>query len=420
MGLAENNTRGYGRLTVLILLASTLFLRGDVKSSNGTLKFDADGDGNVEATLTSTGLGIATTPSSNLHVAGNASTSGTVSIGGTSSGSANLHLNGSLGFGVTTFTSDGDGSDSSTILVDSSAGDVTITLPDTGMEGRFYTIKKITNDASRVAIKAANSTALFDDQLQIDLKIDSNSGSQLPYLKLVGTCSNYMLLGVVDSQDEFAHFPLNETSGNTVADLSVWNNSGAYSSNTTTTTDFSGNTTAANVYTTGTTFSGNEQISITNDDDLNVGTSDFATSIWLKTSSNDRQGIFFKGKGGTGGKRYLLHTESGGRLRIEIDDNTAKSTYLTSATINDHTWHHILINWDRDANATVYIDGTHDSNGSISGSNASIDDTSVPLYLGYENAESVDQHLSGSLSDFRLYKRLLTQAEITALHQQGQ
>lgn len=99
-------------------------------------------DNQAEMTLNNTGLGIGITPSANLHVNGNAIVTGQVFIGG-SSGSSNLNINGSMGYGFQTVSFNATLEESSTVLADSSSDNITLTLPYAGnVTGRIYAIKK--------------------------------------------------------------------------------------------------------------------------------------------------------------------------------------------------------------------------------------------------------------------------------------
>lgn len=89
---------------VFILLKLPLF--GDVKGLDG-INFDIDSDRNYEARLNETGFGIGTTnPSANLHVIGDVKLSGTLSVGASSTSQSNLNINGTVGYGFITHTSD--------------------------------------------------------------------------------------------------------------------------------------------------------------------------------------------------------------------------------------------------------------------------------------------------------------------------
>ena len=146
---------GWSRLVLMWLavfvISGLSSVSGEVKSLDGTIKFDSNFDGAPEAVLNSTGLGIGTaSPSTNLHVAGNALMSGTMVVGGTNSASgSNLHISGTMGYSVQTVTGNTTLSGNSLVLVDSSAGNITLTLPIAStVNGRMYTVKKTSNSNS--------------------------------------------------------------------------------------------------------------------------------------------------------------------------------------------------------------------------------------------------------------------------------
>ncbi len=141
-----------------------------VKGTNGQINFDVSDDGTLEMVLNTTGLGVGISPSANLHIAGNAIVTNTVAIG-TTSGSSNLELAGTIGFGFETITSDTTLGDSSLVLVNSVSDNIKVTLPYAGnVEGRIYTIKR-TSTENRVWLYSDN---LIDSFRSVGL--DSASG----------------------------------------------------------------------------------------------------------------------------------------------------------------------------------------------------------------------------------------------------
>lgn len=113
----------------------------DIKSTDGTLGFDVESDGDRELILNTTGLGVGITPSSNLHVQGNAVVK-QIDVGGTS-GSSNFNLHGSVGMSVQAVSSNVTLSEHSIVLVDTTSGNLVVDLPSvSGLNGRKYSIKK--------------------------------------------------------------------------------------------------------------------------------------------------------------------------------------------------------------------------------------------------------------------------------------
>ena len=135
--------------TLALLLFMSQLAFGTIKSTTGTIEFDVNSDGVKEATLNSTGLGIGVTPSTNLEVSGNAIVTGDLVIGASTGGNSTLHVNGTIGYGVQLISDNVTLSGNSVVMVDTSLGNVIITLPYAGnVNGRQYTVKKITSSGN--------------------------------------------------------------------------------------------------------------------------------------------------------------------------------------------------------------------------------------------------------------------------------
>jgi hypothetical protein len=182
-------------LTSLLLFTITALLLAtaswaDVKSTTGQIEFDAHTDGSSEMTLNSTGLGIGVSPSTNLHVNGNAIITEQLFIGG-SSGSANLNLHGTIGYRLVSVSENTILSDDSIIMVDSSSDNIIITLPYAGnILGRTYTIKKI-DTANIVQLSSSN---LIDNSDYFNLS-SGNTGS----VSVISDGSKWLVLSQYDA-----------------------------------------------------------------------------------------------------------------------------------------------------------------------------------------------------------------------------
>lgn len=190
----------------------------DVKGLDGNIKFDVDSNGSSEMHLNSTGLGIGTTAQSNLQVQGNALISNSLNIG-TSSGSANLNLSGSLGYGVANLSSDDSLGTSSMVLADTSSDNLTLSLPYAGnVRGQMYHIKKIASDQSLWVDGGGNL-------------IDGDSGLELSELGSLNVVSNGEQWYILDSSNASSStvaasnlvgwWKFDDTSGNTAVDSSI-------------------------------------------------------------------------------------------------------------------------------------------------------------------------------------------------------
>lgn len=176
-------------LILVLLLCIGRFTHANVISSRGSISFDINADGASEMTVNHSGLGVGVAPSANLHVAGNAIISDRLSVGMNHS-SSNLNIGGSLGFSFETFDSSITLTEHSVVFADSSAGNITMTLPDisTAGEGRMIWIKKVSSDNE---VTVAGGGAGIDGQSRV-LLASGGMGS----MKLVSAGSEWLLLSV--------------------------------------------------------------------------------------------------------------------------------------------------------------------------------------------------------------------------------
>lgn len=155
-----------------------------------------------------------------------------------------------------------------------------------------------------------------------------------------------------------ARWKLDETSGTTAIDSSGSGNDGTMND---------GLSAGANGINgrvkNGLSFDGvNDDITIPDDNTLDVGTADFTVSTWFKsTSSKTQQTVVGKGRSGSNGIRYMLSyrdndcnaTES--RIKFEIDDNATKY-FRCSSVIDAAEWN--LATMAREGNTiSTYING---------------------------------------------------------------
>ena len=206
LDLSQKSPRGAcgifaGWLTCLWLVVFALFghrpMFADVRSINGTINFDANSDGAFEATLNSTGFGLGTTtPSTNLHVTGNAIVSGTMVVGGTSNASgSNLHICGTVATSVQTVTGNTTLTNHSVVLADTSAGNIWLYLPSpASASGRTYWIKKMSNSH---ALYLNGGPGLIEGVGQLTLNNSSTGG--YPYMQVISSGNTWYVLATSPS-----------------------------------------------------------------------------------------------------------------------------------------------------------------------------------------------------------------------------
>lgn len=201
--------------------------------------------------------------------------------------------------------------------------------------------------------------------------------------------------------------PLNEGSGSTVFDKSKYGNNGTITGATWVVDAEKGKCLS---------FDGIDDILTISHNEVLSDFSEFSLAFWTKIPSTSPSKCYICSKltGGWGWDTgYGIHFDEG-RIRFVIGvepSGTGDTIYdtLTSTGINDDEWHLIVCTWKNGEERKIFIDGFLNNAASTSGiyspSNSS-------LTLG--NAFS-DPFL-GSLKDFRIFSRALSDAEIGQLY----
>ncbi len=163
---------------------------------------------------------------------------------------------------------------------------------------------------------------------------------------------------------------------------------------------------------------------VPDNDAMNFGTDDYSVAVWIKTNTAARGMIWqesgAKGSGDNQTWLRILGTATN-LTSFSTEDPTGGSTInLTTAangaaaTTNDGTWHHIVA-VRQGAITILYIDGVKirevtSATGTKTTSNNS------PFKVGMqEGVAGYSNQFNGLIDDLIIYKKALTQAEITAL-----
>jgi alpha-glucuronidase len=148
-------------------------------------------------------------------------------------------------------------------------------------------------------------------------------------------------------------------------------------------------------------------------------TDDFTVAMWVKTT--DTAGS--AGNNWWAGKALVDGEVSGGaadwgtaivngKFVLGVGSTSGDTTIASSVNINDGTWHHVLATRkSSDGSVTVYVDGV--SRGTGTGPTGSRTAT-TSLRIGASRPGG-SAFLNGTLDDVRVYGRILTATEITAL-----
>ena len=133
-----------------------------------------------------------------------------------------------------------------------------------------------------------------------------------------------------------------------------------------------------------------------------------------------RRGVIAADSPNYGAKDLIPVALTGGQVAFNIGDGVSDNTLNSSATINDDTWHHVVVTRNLSTGERqIFIDGNLDSSDTASTvlldspvlltigakSDASDPDPSSPDYNGSNGYE-------GLLDDIQIYNRVLTSDEV--------
>ncbi|TKC09891.1 PKD domain-containing protein [Pedobacter polaris] len=156
---------------------------------------------------------------------------------------------------------------------------------------------------------------------------------------------------------------------------------------------------------------------------MNFGTGDYSVSVWVKTSTTTR-GMIWQESGAKGSKDNqtwvrILNSATQVTSFSTEDEINGSSIHLNNAndgavaSMNDGAWHHIVTTRKGTLTA-IYIDGVKIKEATASGiKNVS---NQSPFKVGLqEGTGGYNNQYNGLMDDLIIYKKALTQAEVTAL-----
>lgn len=159
-----------------------------------------------------------------------------------------------------------------------------------------------------------------------------------------------------------------------------------------------------------------DYVEVADADALDVGTGDFSLEMWVRTADSSGVKVLVDKRLESGTVRGYTIYLAGGRLSFQLADG-GFSNYGSSALVADGQWHHIAVTVDRDdpVGLRFYTDGALVTSANPTRHSGSLDNT-FPFRIG-SRSSSVTGLFLGSLDEVSLYKRVLTAAEIQAIHQ---
>lgn len=386
-------------------------LWADLKSTTGTLIFDANSDGQAEAVLNSNGFGLGTSsPSANLHVVGHAKISGTLCVGGNWTNSSNLNVNGTLGFGIQSVAyADTTGGNialgqSSMALMDSSSGNINVTMPYAGnVSGFIMAIKKTS---------ALNKVRIFGGGNSIDnygvLELSSNG---MGAVELVSNGSrwnvskSYSTVQEIGGDNLVGYWGFEEASGNT-----------AFSSSSALNGTYTGSITGLGVsgkIGKAATFNGTNTL-LTMGSPAVRPTTEFTFSLWIKpvdvTSTYEMVSDFVWNGGSHYGTMAKVEAQA---ISIWAGNNTGMDFAKSADFLVSGTWQHLVIIC-KSGTVSLYQNGQAVAMADTT-TKATIVSTGCNLMVG----GPTNSFFKGTIDDLRIYNRALTTDEVACLYELG-
>jgi hypothetical protein len=96
---------------------------------------------------------------------------------------------------------------------------------------------------------------------------------------------------------------------------------------------------------------------------LDFGYGDFTVEAWVRATANDERAVISKRmyeEVPTPHWQVTVTDDSGhqGHIRVNVFDGTVTpQVYGPNVRVDDGSWHHVVVAFDRDAGIVVYVDG---------------------------------------------------------------
>ena len=150
---------------------------------------------------------------------------------------------------------------------------------------------------------------------------------------------------------------------------------------------------------------------------IKVGTGDFSAWAWVKIETDGiRQTIFGARENGAPTEGWFLGVGNDDKVHAFIDGGGPGVEALSTGTLTVGVWHHVGGVWDRDGNATAYLDGVAGTPLGITGETGDLDH-SDNFAIGYRGPTASSwSYLDGVLDEVGLVKVAQSDDQMKALH----
>ena len=147
----------------------------------------------------------------------------------------------------------------------------------------------------------------------------------------------------------------------------------------------------------------------------NMPTTKMSFAFWIKTT--DTAGTIFSFGGGGSNNVERAVKLSAGKVQLFEKNGGAETSLLSSGTVNDDSWHHIVCTIAGISSVwKIYVDKVDVSASTVNGpGNTNLAVLQTTIAVSYVNAV-YSNYYAGSIDDLRVYNDVLTQGEIDELY----
>lgn len=161
-----------------------------------------------------------------------------------------------------------------------------------------------------------------------------------------------------------------------------------------------------------------DYVSVGDRSSLDFGASvDFTIEAWIRSpGASVLQNIVDK-RAPTGSLGYLVSLTPAGNVEVWVADNASTVTFLSSASgLDDDSFHHVAVVFDRDAAITMYVDGIQDASRSMSAIGGISNAGAFIIGRGNVNIPlSAHRAFRGTIDELRVFSRALAPSEIQGI-----
>lgn len=404
---------------LIFVLLISIRMDGAIRSTTGNIYFKSNSSGNIDANLSTIGLGLGVlNPSANLHVSGNMYISDRLSLGTSTSGNSTLNINGSVGYTPEVLSSSSNIGGNSTVLANTASGNIILNLPYAGnTAGKVYTIKKMN---TRNLLWVNGSSNYIDTYTSLEL----GSSSPLPSVELMSNGSQWYILSYSGSPKEIGSdnligwWKFDETGSTTTAiDAMGSDNTGTVSN----LSSWGNGKIDGALHLGATTYVG-----IGSATDYSYMPA-ITLSAWIYHNGNLSDKAIIDKFWDNTNRSFLLWLQSiGGVLKIvfKLGSDVVANAEINGNEVTANTWHHVAGTWStNDSTMRSYLNGELQGTTAMSGNYIRVN-TTVPrignaLLGGSNNKYFGAGGGTNYIDDARIYNRALTGEEIKSLYNAG-